>query len=130
MFFKISCYIQDIKEKKIKIKIVDEDDLIKFQNNINKLYKTKIGSELENTHIKTVDDDIIKKINNIFYLNIMKKTKFDIKGFKYDNMESLIGTNVFISGESKYYSFIINNEFTEEKKYKRGYSLVCNKIYI
>ena len=126
MFFKISCYIQDINEKKIKVKIVDDDDLTKFQNNINNLYKTKKGSELENTHIKDTD----KKINNVFYLNIMKRTKFDIKDFKYDNLKSLIGTNVNISGESKYYSFVINNEFTEEKKYKKGYSLVCNKIYI
>ena len=51
MFFNIDCYIVNVYEKKIKIHISDEESLLKFQQNIDKLYKTKIGSKV--TDIKT-----------------------------------------------------------------------------
>ena len=120
MFFNIDCYIVNVYEKKIKIHISDEESLLKFQQNIDKLYKTKIGSKV--TDIKTAEG--IKT----FYLNINKKTKFDIQNFNYDNIKDLIGVNIIISGESKYYSFSLDQS-DDNKIYKTGYSLVCNKIY-
>ena len=120
MFFNIDCYIVNVYEKKIKIHISDDESLLKFKQNIDKLYKTKNGS-------KVTDIKIAEGVKT-FYLNINKKTKFDIKNFNYDDIKDLIGVNVIISGESKYYSFSIDQ--SEDKKiFKTGYSLVCNKIY-
>ena len=46
MFFNIDCYIMDVSEKKIKIKIADKDSLEKFITNLDNLYKTKKGKEV------------------------------------------------------------------------------------
>lgn len=120
MFFNIDCYIVNIYEKKIKIHITDEESLLKFQKNIEKLYKTKAGSKV--TDVKSAENI------STFYLNYSKKTKFEIHNFNYNNIKELIGVNVKISGETKYYSFSV--EGTEDKPiFKTGYSLVCNKIY-
>ena len=124
MYFNINCYILDINEKKIKISISDNAVLLKFQNNINNLYKTKSGSLVTDRKLADCVNDI-----NVFYLNINKKTKFDIIHFDYNNMSELIGVNVNISGESKYYAFNIEDD-NNKVIYKTGYSLVCNKIYI
>jgi hypothetical protein len=134
MFFNIDCYIVGVYEKKIKIHITDEESLLKFQTNINNLYKTKSG--LQVTDKKNADGV------STFNLTYNKKTKFYIKNFNYDNIKDLVGVNVRISGESKYYSFNtivpnniendIYNETSESKCksiFKSGYSLVCNKIY-
>jgi hypothetical protein len=126
MFFNISCYIENITETYIKIKIIDPEILSKFQKNINGLYKTKKGKLVTNKHSSEIDT---------FNLKINKKTKFDLIGFSYSNLNNLIGTNINISGESKYYCFPVSNinneinDFTEEIKYINGYSLICNKIY-
>jgi len=129
MFFNISCYIESIADTKIKVRIVDPDNLLKFQKNINGLYKSKKGNSVSNKHSSECD---------IFNLKFNKKTKFDLNGFNYTDLNNLIGTNVNISGESKYYCFPVNkintdsqeiNDFTEEIKYINGYSLICNKIY-
>lgn len=127
MFFNISCYIESIIDNKIKVRIIDINNLLKFQNNINGLYKSKKGSLVSNKHSSECD---------IFNLKINKKTKFDLGKLNYSDINNLKGVNVNISGESKYYCFPvedINNgmcEFTKEKKYINGYSLICNKIYI
>lgn len=121
MFFNIDCYIMEINEKKIKVRISDTDSLIKFIKNLDNLYKTKKG-------INVTDKKDIENLKDYFYLNISKKTKFNINNFNYNNLKDLIGVNVKISGESRYYSFSIENG--DEKIFKTGYSLVCNKIYI
>ena len=126
MFFNILCYIENITETYIKVKIIDPEILAKFQKNINGLYKSKKGKLVTNKHPSEIDT---------FNLKINKKTKFDLIGFNYSNLNNLIGTSVNISGESKYYCFPINNinneihDFTEEIKIINGYSLICNKIY-
>lgn len=120
MFFNITCYIEKITETQLKVRIVDADNLLKFQKNINGLYKTKKGTDT--THKHNTEQDM-------FNLKINKKTKFDLIGVDYSNLNNLVGTSIRISGESKYYCFFIKDEFTDEKKYINGYSLVCNKIY-
>jgi hypothetical protein len=126
MFFNISCYIENITETQIKVKIIDSENLLKFQKNINSLYKSKKGESVTNKHSSEC---------NIFNLKINKKTKFDLGNFNYSNLKNLIGTSVNISGESKYYCFQVKEtineiyDFTEEKTYINGYSLICNKIY-
>lgn len=122
MFFNISCYIENITENNIKVKIIDSENLLKFQKNINGLYKSKKGESVTNKHSCSSEC-------NIFNLKFNKKTKFELDRFNYTNLNDLIGTNVNISGESKYYFFSILDEFTNEKKYINGYSLICNKIY-
>lgn len=130
MFFNIDCYIMDVSEKKIKIKIADKDSLEKFITNLDNLYKTKKGKEV--TDKKDIES-IKENLKDCFYLNISKKTKFNINNFNYNNLKDLIGVNVKISGKSRYYSFSIesNNNIDGEsnKIFKTGYSLVCNKIY-
>lgn len=118
MFFNINCYLLEVNEKKIKIRIIDHDSLEKFQRNIDNLYKTKKGMDL--TDKKNNERDY-------YYLNISKKTKFNIKNFNYNNLKDLIGVNVVISGETKYYSFSIENE-EGNRFFKTGYSFICNKI--
>lgn len=128
MFFNISCYIEKITDTQLKVKIIDPDNLLKFQKNINGLYKSKKGDSVSSKHKCSPECDI-------FNLKINKKTKFELNRVDYTNLENLVGTCVNISGESKYYCFStvdIDNEltgFTEEKKYINGYSLICNKIY-
>ena len=130
MFFNIDCYIMDVSEKKIKIKIADKDSLEKFITNLDNLYKTKKGKEVTD---KRDIEGIKENLKDCFYLNISKKTKFNINNFNYNNLKDLIGVNVKISGESRYYSFSIesNNNIDGEsnKIFKTGYSLVCNKVY-
>jgi hypothetical protein len=121
MFFNISCYIEKITETQINVKIIDSENLLKFQKNINSLYKSKKGEFVTNRHSFECD---------IFKLKINKKTKFDLGAFNYSKLTNLIGINVNISGESKYYCFPVIDEFTEEKKYINGYNLICNKIYL
>ena len=63
------------------------------------------------------------------------KTKFNITK-KYTNLNELIGLNVLISGQSKYYSFIYKDEildihtnnFITTTKNKKGYTLYANNI--
>lgn len=123
MFFNIDCYIIDADDKKIKVKIIDKDSLDKFIKNLNNLYKTKTKKGIPEVEKKDFDN-----IQDKFYLKISKKTKFNINNFNYNTLKDLIGTNVKISGESKYYSFTIENN-EDEKIFKTGYSLICNKIY-
>ena len=121
MFFNIDCYIMDVSEKKIKIKISDQESLEKFIKNLDNLYKTKKGKDV-------TDKKDIENLKDYFYLNISKKTKFNINNFNYNNLKDLIGVNVKISGESRYYSFSIEGN-EGDRIFKKGYSLVCNKIY-
>ena len=124
MFFNIDCYVMEVSEKKIKIRISDQESLDKFIKNLDNLYKTTKGKEV-------TDKKDIENLKDYFYLNISKKTKFNIKNFNYDNLKDLIGVNVKISGESRYYSFSIeSSEGCENNRiFKTGYSLICNKIY-
>ena len=130
MFFNIDCYIMDVSEKKIKIKIADKDSLEKFITNLDNLYKTKKGKEVTD---KRDIEGIKENLKDCFYLNISKKTKFNINTFNYNNLNDLIGVNVRISGESRYYSFSIEGGVGEggnpNRIFKTGYSLVCNKVY-
>jgi len=122
MFFNISGYIININNNKLKLKIIDNEVLTKFQKNINKLYKTTNEINLE---------------DNIYSFKINKKTKFIIKNYNYNNLFELNGVFVNISGYSKYFCFElennilneINNEIEIEKKIKKGYIYICNKIY-
>jgi hypothetical protein len=111
-----------ITDTKIKVRIVDDDNLLKFQANISGLYKSKRGKLVSNIHNSSSECDI-------FNLKINKNTKFDLKRIDYTNLSNLIGISVRISGQSKYYCFSVTDEFTSEKKYINGYSLNCNKIY-
>jgi hypothetical protein len=122
MFFNVSGYIVNINDDKLQLRIIEDDDLIKFQTNLNKIYK--------------INDNI--NINNkIYKFKINKKTKFIIKNYTYTNLNELKGIYVTISGYFKYYSFCfnttmvneINNELEDTKKYKTGYMNICNKIY-
>ena len=126
MFFNIDCYVMYVSEKKIKIRISDQESLDKFIKNFDNLYKTKKGQEV-------TDKKDIENLKDTFYLNISKKTKFNINTFNYNNLNDLIGVNVRISGESRYYSFSIEGGVGEggnpNRIFKTGYSLVCNKVY-
>ena len=126
MFFNIDCYVMYVSEKKIKIRISDQESLDKFIKNLDNLYKTKKGQEV-------TDKKDIENLKDTFYLNISKKTKFNINTFNYNNLNDLIGVNVRISGESRYYSFSIEGGVGEggdpNRIFKTGYSLVCNKVY-
>jgi hypothetical protein len=122
MFFNVSGYIVNINDDKLQLRIIDDDDLLKFQTNLNKIYK--------------INDNI--NINNkIYNFKINKKTKFIIKNYTYNSLNELQGIYVTISGYFKYYSFCfnttmvneINNELEDTKKYKTGYMNICNKIY-
>jgi len=66
MFFNINCYIMDVSEKKIKIRISDQESLEKFIKNLDNLYKTKKGKEV-------TDKRDIENLKDTFYLNISKK---------------------------------------------------------
>jgi hypothetical protein len=122
MFFNVSGYILQITNDSIQLRIIDDDDLTKFQKNLNKMYKT----------INLIDLDK-KKYN----FKINKQTKIIIKNYNYENLSNLIGIYVTISGYFKYYCFNItsntlneiNNELEDTKKYKKGYINICNKIY-
>lgn len=120
MFFKINCTIIKIKNNDIYIEIIDNNDLLKFQNNLLKLYKKNKNFNYN---------------NKIFKLKYNNKTKFNIN-FSYSDLNSLIGFNVSISGYSKYYSFkfkdeIINpisNTLETIQKNKNGYIFYISKI--
>jgi hypothetical protein len=120
MFFKIQCYILDIKNNDMIISITNKDELDKFHKNLIRLYKNP------------EDFNFNKQIFKIKYNN---NSKFDIN-FKYKNIKDLKGINVCISGQSKYYCFSYNDEIINEltnnletiKKIKRGYILIANKI--
>lgn len=122
MFFNVSGYIYNIINDNIFLKIIDEENLIKFQQNINKLYKTESDIDLQ---------------KNIYKFKINKNTKFIIKNYIYTNLKELIGIYITISGQFKYYCFKydttiineINNELESEKKIRKGYLNICNKIY-
>lgn len=123
MFFNINGYIININNNKIKLKIIDNEILTKFQKNINKLYKIQNDINLN---------------ENVYNFTVNKKTKFTIQNYTYTHLSELIGVCINISGYSKYYCFElqsnsllneINNELQEEKKYKKGYAFICNKIY-
>lgn len=128
MFFNISCYILEIKNNNLKVKIIDDEILVRFHNNIQRLYSNKKKSinTLQNTD---AGETKTESKNNIFTLKINKNTNFDIQNFSYNNISDLIGTHVTISGQSKYYCFEIGESIViGEKKYKKGYTLVCNKV--
>jgi hypothetical protein len=120
MFFKIHCYIIDIKNNELIISIVDKDELNKFHKNLIKLYKNPNDFDLT---------------QNIFKIKYNNQTKFEIT-FNYNNIKDLKGCSVIISGYSKYYCFSYNNEildentnlFKTEKKIKKGFTLLANKI--
>lgn len=120
MFFKFQCYIIDIKNNELIVNIHNKDDLLRFQNNLIKLYKTSEGFNYE---------------QSIFKIKINKYTKFEIN-FDYSNMQDLKGVNVYISGSSKYYCFSFNDEILNEmtntfitiKKIKKGHTFYANKI--
>lgn len=120
MFFKIKCYINYVKDNTINISINDENELLRFQNNLLKLYKNPDYFDYE------------KKTFNIKLLNT---TKYNLT-FAYSSIQNLHGISVEISGSSKYYCFSIDkDEFDEQsnlfksvKKIIRGYTLYANKI--
>ena len=120
MFFKIKCYIIDIKNNDLIISITDSEELAKFHKNLIKLYKNQ---------------EDFNKNQDIFKIKYNNQTKFEIK-FNYNNIKDLKGCSVIISGTSKYYCFSYNNEiidentnlFKIEKKIKRGFTLLANKI--
>lgn len=120
MFFKITCYINYIKDNTINISINDKNELLRFQTNLLKLYKNPDYFDYE------------KKTFNIKLLNT---TKYNLN-FTYSSIQSLHGISVVISGSSKYYCFSVDNdEFDEQsnlfksvKKMIRGYTLYANKI--
>ncbi len=120
MFFKIKCYIIDVKKNEIVISISDKDELTRFHKNLIKLYKN-------------IDDFDFSK--TIFNIKINNFTKFDIN-FNYSTLYDLKGISITISGQSKYYCFSYNDEILDEntnlfktiKKIKRGYNLIANKI--
>jgi hypothetical protein len=122
MFFNVSGYILKITDDSIQLRITDDDDLTKFQKNLNKMYKT---------------NDLIDLDKKKYNFKINKKTKIIIKNYNYDNLSNLIGIYVTISGYFKYYCFSIisnalneiNNDLEDTKKYKKGYINICNKIY-
>jgi hypothetical protein len=108
-----------------------DDKNLGLDSDLDNLYKTKKGKEV-------TDKRDIENLKDTFYLNISKKTKFNINNFNYNNLKDLIGVNVKISGESRYYSFSIEgngfeninenvseNENVETNKIlKTGYSFV------
>lgn len=122
MFFNVSGYIVNIIDSKIELRIIDDDNLTKFQKNLNKMYKVEKDIDLT---------------NRIYKFKINKQTKFIIKHYEYNNLSNLIGIYVTISGYFKYYCFNIqvnilneiNNELEDEKKIKKGYLNICNKVY-
>ena len=63
MFFNIDCYVMYVSEKKIKIRISDQESLDKFIKNLDNLYKTKKGQEV-------TDKKDIENLKDTFYLNI------------------------------------------------------------
>ena len=73
MFFNISCYIENITETKIKVKIIDSEMLLKFQKNINGLYKSKKGNLVTNKHSSECDIFNLK-FNNNCIINYYKFT--------------------------------------------------------
>lgn len=121
MFFKINCYIQSINNNNLVVYINSPEELTRFQNNLIKLYKNCNSFDYE---------------KKIFKIKVNTSTKFQLN-FKYDNLNSLIGTNVTVSGQSKYYCFSTNTEEFDEltnlfkpiTKIIRGYTLYANKIY-
>lgn len=120
MFFKITCNIIKVQNKDLLIEINDEESLLRFQKNLNLLYKNNIN---------------INSKNKIYKIKYNNKTKFDIKK-KYNNLIELIGLNIVISGQSKYYSFSYKDEVLNEQtntfititKNKKGYILYANNI--
>lgn len=120
MFFKIKCYITNIKNNILLIEICDDEELNRFHNNLIKLYKNSDNF------------DYTKKQYNI---KINANTKFNIN-YSYNTLSELIGISVIISGYSKYYCFSYEDEIFDEftnlfkkiKKNKNGYSLIANKI--
>jgi hypothetical protein len=121
MFFNIKCYIQSINNNEIIVYINDNNELIRFQNNLIKLYKNIDSFDYE---------------KKIYKIKLLSSTKYNIS-FQYNNLNALIGTNVNISGKSKYYCFVTHNEefdtltnlFKPIKKIIKGYTLYANKIY-
>lgn len=120
MFFKITCNIIKVQNKDLLIEIDDEESLLRFQKNLNLLYKNNIN---------------INSKNKIYKIKYNNNTKFDIKK-KYNNLIELIGLNIVISGQSKYYSFSYKDEVLNEQtntfititKNKKGYILYANNI--
>ncbi len=121
MFFKVNCYIIKIINNTLYIEILDKDELERFKKNLLKLYKS---------------DNNFKNTKKYYIIKINKQTKFNIN-YNYNNISELIGINVTISGYSKYYSFLYNDEILDIHnnlktitKNKKGYSLYANKIIL
>lgn len=121
MFFKIKCYVQSINSNELTVYINDCDELIRFQKNLIKLYK----------NIESFDYE-----KKIYKIKLLSSTKYNIS-FQYNHLNALIGTNINISGKSKYYCFTTETEEFDEltnlfkpiKKIITGYTLYANKIY-
>ncbi len=131
MFFKINCYVQSINatsnetsnktSNEMIIYINDSIELNRFQQNLIKLYKNPDSFDYE---------------KKIFKIKLLPSTKFNLR-FKYENLKSLVGTNIYISGYSKYYCFSVDSEVFDEltnlfkpiKKIIKGYTLYASKIY-
>jgi hypothetical protein len=120
MFFKIKCYINSIKNNIINISIYDNNELLRFQQNLSKLYKNL---------------DQFDYNKNNFDLKLLNSTKIQLNT-SYNSINDLHGISVIISGSSKYYCFTIDKEeidiqtntFVNVKKIIKGYTLYANKI--
>lgn len=120
MFFKIKCYINSIKNNIINISIYDNNELLRFQQNLSKLYK---------------NPDQFDYNKNNFNLKLLNSTKIQLNT-SYNSINDLHGISVIISGSSKYYCFTIDKEeidiqtntFVNVKKIIKGYTLYANKI--
>ena len=120
MFFKIKCYINSIKNNIINISIYDNNELLRFQQNLSKLYKNL---------------DQFDYNKNNFDLKLLNSTKIQLNT-SYNSINDLHGIPVIISGSSKYYCFTIDKEeidiqtntFVNVKKIIKGYTLYANKI--
>lgn len=120
MFFKIKCYINYIKNDKIYISIPDEDELLRFQQNLVRLYKNPESFDYQKKN---------------FIIKLLKSTKI-ILITEYSNINDLHGTSVIISGMSKYYCFSTDHEELDEntnlfkltKKIIKGHTLCASKI--
>lgn len=120
MFFKIKCYINNIKNNTINISINDQSELLRFQQNLIKLYKYP-------EHFDTTQSN--------FKIKLLNTTKIELN-INYKSIDDIHGISAIISGSSKYYCFSTDHEvynsetnlLENKKKIIRGYTLYANKI--
>lgn len=118
---KIRAYVFSIiNQNKIKIEINDEESFEKIENIIKKLQKEK-------KYKVPVD----KCNNHLYYINLNKNTKFIFNNINYNNLQDLIGMELFISFNIKYYNFIIESINEKNEKiinYHNGYNFNATKL--